>query len=69
MIGLVGAMVGLDPSGESAGVSILGAAFGGLVQMLIYPLFNCALTIAYYDQRIRKEGFDLELLASRLRAA
>ena len=37
--------------------------------MLIYPLFNCALTIAYYDQRIRKEGFDLELLASRLRAA
>jgi uncharacterized membrane protein len=69
VVGVVAAMVGLDPAGDSAGIGVLGAAFAGLVQMLVYPLFNCALTIAYYDQRIRKEGFDLELLASRLRAA
>jgi hypothetical protein len=69
VVGFLAAMVGLDPSGESATIGVLSAAFAGLVQMLVYPLFNCALTIAYYDQRIRKEGFDLELLAARLRAA
>ncbi|MGH7628778.1 MAG: hypothetical protein ACREOF_05210 [Gemmatimonadales bacterium] len=69
LVGAVAAIVGLDPAGGSASVGVLGAAFAGLVQVLVYPLFNCALTIAYYDQRIRKEGFDLELLASRLRAA
>lgn len=69
VVGLLAAIIGLDPSGNSASVGVLGAAFAGLVQMLVYPLFNCALTIAYYDQRIRKEGFDLELLASSLRAA
>ncbi len=69
VVGVVAAIVGLDPGGDSVGAGVLGAAFAGLVQMLVYPLFNCALTIAYYDQRIRKEGFDLELLAARLRAA
>ena len=42
---------------------------GGLIQMFIYPLFYCVLTVAYYDLRVRKEGFDLELLASSLQTA
>ena len=41
----------------------------GLVQIFIYPLFYCVLTVAYYDLRVRKEGFDLEVLASTLRTA
>ena len=44
-------------------------AIGGVVQIFIYPLFYCVLTVAYYDLRVRKEGFDLELLASTLRTA
>ena len=44
-------------------------AIGGLVQIFIYPLFYCVLTVAYYDLRVRKEGFDLELLASSLQTA
>ena len=44
-------------------------AVGGIVQMLIYPLFYCVLTVLYYDLRVRKEGFDLELLASSLQSA
>ena len=31
--------------------------------------FYCVLTVAYYDLRVRKEGFDLELLASTLQPA
>jgi hypothetical protein len=57
----------------AAGPSVLGAvvglAIGGLVQIFVYPLFYCVLTITYYDLRVRKEGFDLELLASQLQTA
>jgi uncharacterized membrane protein len=69
--GLVAVLVpgagGALASGAFAGV--LGFAIGGLVQVFIYPLFYCVLTVAYYDQRVRKEGFDLELLASSLQPA
>jgi hypothetical protein len=39
---------------------------GQFISTLIYPLLYCALTVAYYDLRVRKEGFDLELLESTL---
>ena len=29
-------------------------------------MLYCVLTVAYYDLRVRKEGFDLEVLASTL---
>jgi hypothetical protein len=54
------------PAGAGA---VLALAITGLVQIFIYPLFYCVLTITYYDLRVRKEGFDLELLASQLRTA
>jgi hypothetical protein len=50
-------------------ISVAAAAVSGLVQLFIYPLFYCVLTVAYYDLRVRKEGFDLELLASTLLTA
>jgi hypothetical protein len=31
--------------------------------MLVYPLFGITETVLYYDARIRREGFDVELLA------
>lgn len=33
--------------------------------MLIYPLFGIAEALIYYDVRIRKEGFDIEMLAQQ----
>ena len=48
---------------------MIGLAVGGLVQMFIYPVLYCVLTVTYYDLRVRKEGFDLELLASSLQPA
>lgn len=30
------------------------------VQALVKPIYGIALTIFYYDQRVRKEGFDIE---------
>jgi hypothetical protein len=49
--------------------ALVAIAVAGVVQMLVYPLFYCVLTIAYYDLRVRKEGFDLEVLASTLQPA
>lgn len=33
--------------------------------MLIYPLFGIAVALIYYDIRIRKEGFDIEMMAQQ----
>jgi hypothetical protein len=59
---LPGGLLGTDPG-------TLTLAVVGVVQMLLYPLFYCVLTVAYYDLRVRKEGFDLEVLASTLQPA
>ena len=37
-----------------------------LVESLVAPLSSIAVILLYYDMRIRKEGFDLELLAKEL---
>ena len=38
----------------------------GLASALIAPLMAAVVTVAYYDLRVRKEGFDLEMLAESL---
>jgi hypothetical protein len=60
--------VGRLGGGASFG-TMTALAVGGIVQIFIYPLFYCVLTVTYYDLRVRKEGFDLELLASTLQSA
>jgi hypothetical protein len=36
------------------------------VSRLVYPLISCVFTLCYYDLRVRKEGFDLEVLGRQL---
>ncbi len=55
--------------GPASVTTVAAIAVGGIVQMFLTPLFYCVLTVTYYDLRVRKEGFDLELLASTLRSA
>ncbi len=70
LMGVIAAMAAVGGAGRSPMVFVvLGVAIGGLVQFFLYPLSHAALTITYYDLRVRKEGFDLELLASTLQAA
>jgi hypothetical protein len=60
------------PSGGAIGSltpGLMTLAVVGVMQMLLYPLLYCVLTVAYYDLRVRKEGFDLEVLASTLQPA
>jgi hypothetical protein len=58
----------LIPLAGSAGVVLAGLLMVTL-GVLISPFFYVALTVLYYDLRIRKEGFDLEVLANTLRPA
>jgi hypothetical protein len=51
-------------------VGFFGAtAIAAILQTLIYPLFYAVLVVAYYDLRVRKEAFDLELLSAGLAKA
>lgn len=69
----VGAIVGLFAGGGTANGGEVGQVFvalaSGLVQIVVYPLLYCAITVAYYDLRVRKEGFDLEILETALQPA
>lgn len=53
-------------SPQASVMALVWLAAASLVQMMIYPLFYCVLTVAYYDLRVRKEAFDLEVLAAGL---
>lgn len=57
-LGLVAGMLGGD---ERAG-----AALGVLGNALVLPFAGIVVTLLYYDLRIRKEAYDLELLARDL---
>lgn len=41
----------------------------GVVGLFVQPVITIVLTMLYYDQRIRKEGFDMEMSAQRLTPA
>jgi len=64
-IGGAGALLG--DSGGAASLVIL--VLESVLQIFIYPFVYVAMTVLYYDLRVRKEGFDLELLASSLQPA
>jgi hypothetical protein len=40
--------------------------FSAGLPMLVYPLFSCILTLIYYDLRVRREAFDLQVLGQQL---
>jgi len=42
---------------------VIAALLGGLASAIVTPFNMLGLTLAYYDTRMRKEGFDLEMLA------
>ncbi len=50
----------------STNVLLTGLLFSGAFmagQIVLQPLLSAICTLFYYDQRVRKEGYDLELLA------
>jgi hypothetical protein len=59
--------VSLDPTGHSALVDFVLRVVSGTLSSLISTPFTAALTVALYiDLRVRKEGFDVQLLAEQI---
>ncbi len=52
-----------EPEAE---VAFFHFVLNGIVQSLVTPIGAVALVLLYYDSRIRKEGFDLEILAREI---
>jgi len=62
-LGLV-MIAGMEESGALAvSLTILSSLLSGLIGVMLMPLTAIATTLLYYNNRIRKEGFDLEHLA------
>lgn len=51
---------------QTAIATALNSAVSTLIGIFVTPLWSTLLTLVYYDLRIRKEGFDLEMQAQRL---
>ena len=60
--GVLGGILG----GVMGGLDMVLAVLGACVSLLIYPVISCVFTVFYYDLRVRKEGFDLEMLSQAL---
>jgi hypothetical protein len=45
---------------------VLAGTFEGLAQALVVPIWLTAFVLLYFDIRVRKEGFDLQVLAQEM---
>jgi hypothetical protein len=63
MMAAFSARGGADPSWWLTAIT---AVLNAVVSTLLLPVSSIVVILLYYDVRIRKEGFDLELLASEL---
>ena len=59
----MGILVAPDP-GTSP--SVIMQVLSSAVSMIVYPLVPITATLLYYDVRIRREGFDVEVLSAEL---
>lgn len=50
----------------TSGRLVVAQMAAGVVAVLIYPIIPIVTTLLYYDVRMRKEGYDLELMAAEL---
>ena len=65
--GIVAALLGLAGSALDAnGQLIVTDVAGTIANVFVSPIAYIAVTLLYYDTRIRKEGFDIEMLAQTL---
>jgi hypothetical protein len=68
IIGFVGAASGInmrDTAEWPVWYAILYSILGPLSSLLLTPVWMLGLSLLYVDERVRHEGYDIELMASR----
>ena len=68
MVAMLPTMLAGPGATPGAGAMILMAVGSGISMALVQPLGLTASVLLYYDSRIRKEGFDLQILAREMGA-
>lgn len=68
LAGGVDLIAGMLFDAETGSGSVLSAAINNLLSIFLTPLGIIAAILLYYDMRIRKEGFDLEMLSRAIAA-
>jgi hypothetical protein len=58
-----------NPRSIPAWFGVLSAIGSFVSSSLVGPLFTIALALIYYDERVRKEGFDLQIMISSLESS
>jgi hypothetical protein len=61
---IVGAIGGA--LGASSGAQPIFVVVASLLGVMLAPILPCALTLLYYDLRVRREAFDLQILSEQL---
>ena len=61
----VGGVVGVMAATGQSGATLL-AVILALLPVVLTPILACVFTLLYYDLRIRREGFDLQVLSQQL---
>jgi hypothetical protein len=68
----IGILIGLqglkNPALIPAWVNVLSEIASLISSCLVVPISTIAISLIYYDQRVRKEGFDLQLMMSSLKS-
>ncbi len=62
VIQLIGA--GVMKVSPPAGMSLMIASYA--LPVILYPAISCVVTLMYYDLRVRREAFDLQMLSQQL---
>ncbi|HLZ45920.1 MAG TPA: hypothetical protein VKQ05_09625 [Gemmatimonadales bacterium] len=62
MLGAIGEFLALRTPGVGQGFEVV----AGALPIVLTPLLSCVLTLVYYDLRVRREGFDLQVLSEQL---
>ncbi len=57
---------GASAVGRTAEQQVVTLITSGLAHLVLIPFLVCVTTVLYYDLRVRKEGFDVEMLAEEL---
>lgn len=64
----IGAVSAITSSSTAPEPGVLGMVANSLLALFVFPFVYVATVVLYYDVRVRKEGFDLELLAGDMPA-
>ena len=65
-VGILVVMSGGDPTDLSLALQVIIQVGSYLVTCLFGPLLTIAMSLVYYDERVRKEAFDLEHLLAQV---